>query len=227
MPTMVGMGKHARKLVVALHVVSSVGWMSQAVALLALLLASATAEPGQIKEFAAYGAEYLDAHVLVFLANTAAFTGLLLAAATPWGFVRHWWVATKLVLTTGQIYVAIAVLSVALRETAAAAEVGQDGPVLAVAVGAGAMASALAFQVWLSVAKPWGRTPAFRPADRGVTAPAWVFVVGVVSPVVDVAVGIALGSPLPAFSLLTLLVVLGRPWTWTQAQRPMVSSSRP
>ena len=204
------MGKRARKLVVALHVVSSVGWMSQVLALLALLMAGGAG---------AWAAEYLDSHVLVYLANTAAFTGLLLAAATPWGFVRHWWVAAKLVLTVGQLYAGIFVLSGALRGV----EVG-DAPGVPVAVGAGLMAGALAFQTWLSVAKPWGRTPLARPGDRGSTAPAGVFVAGIAATVVDVSIGTALGNPLPVTSLLVLVVALARPWT---SQRVSVSSSRP
>ncbi len=57
-----------------------------------------------------------------------------------------------------------------------------------------------------------GRRRAGRPCARRV--------VGVAAPVVDVAVGVATGAPLP-----TLLAVLGRPWT--PAQRPSGSSSRP
>lgn len=201
------MGKHARKLVVTLHVVASVGWMSQAVALLALLVAILAADGAAAQAQAAWAAEYLDAHVLAIAANTSAFTGLVLAAATPWGFVRHWWVATKLVLTVGQIYAGIFVLSGALRGIEAS---GGGGPVLGVAVGAGLMAGALAFQTWLSVAKPWGRTPLARPGDRGATAPAWVFVLGVGAPVADIVLGTWLGRPLPVCSLVVLAVLLGR-----------------
>jgi hypothetical protein len=198
------MGKHARKLVVALHVVTSVGWMGQAVALLALLIAILAADTLTAQAHAAWAAEYLDAHVLAFAANTSAFTGLLLAAATPWGFARHWWVATKLVLTVGRLYAGIFVLSGALRGIGAS---GGGGPVLAVAVGAGLMASGLAVQTWLSVAKPWGRTPLRRRGDRGATAPAWVFVLGIVAPVVDIVIGSMSGRPLPVCSLAVLALL--------------------
>ena len=54
-PVSIGViGGRARQLVVWLHVVSSVGWMSQAVALLALVSASAVADTGTTKVASAW-----------------------------------------------------------------------------------------------------------------------------------------------------------------------------
>jgi hypothetical protein len=90
-------------------------------------------------------------------------------AATPWGFFRNWWVLAKFGITLVQLYPGIFVLSSALTEAADTAR-GSVGLV----VGAGLMAGAIAFQAWLSVAKPWGTVGGGRRTRAG-TAPAWVF----------------------------------------------------
>jgi hypothetical protein len=194
----------ARQLLVWLHVVTSVGWMSQAFALLALLAAAVSAD-GATALALARAADHLDGHVLVYFANASAFTGLVLAAATPWGLVRHWWVSAKFVATFVQLYLGIFVLHGVLHDLATAPDSGRT---LAMAAVAGLMGGALAAQAWVSVAKPWGKTPLAR--GRGVTGPVWLFGLGVAAPVVDTAAGLWLGYPLPAVSLAALLVVAAR-----------------
>lgn len=203
------MSRGLRHLLVWLHVVSSVSWLSQAAALTVLLLVSAFSPPGPHKAAAAAGAELLDKTVLVHSANTAAFTGLILAAVTTWGYFHHWWVAVKFVLTVGQLYVGIFVLSATLHETVTATEQGADGPALPLAAASGLMAGVLAFQVWVSVAKPWGRTPrGARAKARPVAAPAWLYALGVFAPLADIGAAAALGDPTPLLSLVTLVVAL-------------------
>lgn len=113
--------------------------MSQAVAMCTLLSISAASPVGELKRSTAHVAELLDATVLVSSANMSAFTGFALAA-------------TKFVITFAQLYLGIFVLNAAIPHVVTAASHGQNGPV---ALGAGLMAGALAFQAWLSVAKPW------------------------------------------------------------------------
>ncbi|WP_233223780.1 hypothetical protein [Amycolatopsis sp. CA-128772] len=200
-----------RQAVVWLHVVSSVAWMSQALALVVLMSSGAPAM-----------ADRLDAVLLAPMANVSAFTGLLLAGATAWGYFRHWWVLTKFALTLIQLYAGIFLLSPALRDSADTGTVAW--PQIA---GASLMASALAFQAWLSVAKPGRRTP-WSPAAKPPTAPTWVFVAGIGAPAVDVAAGLALGYPLPATELVMLIVLLGfeRRRRRRRAQRPTARSPR-
>ncbi|APE35393.1 hypothetical protein BOX37_17175 [Nocardia mangyaensis] len=93
-----------------------------------LLLVSAFSPAGDRKTAAAATAELLDQTVLVYSANTSAFTGLILAAVTAWGYLHYWWVGLRFVLTLGQLYLGIFVLSAAMRETVVAAEQGSDGP---------------------------------------------------------------------------------------------------
>jgi uncharacterized membrane protein len=208
-----------RQAVVWLHVVSSVAWMSQALALV-VLMSLALTRPGQAGA-ATSMADRLDSVLLAPMANVSAFTGLVLAGATAWGYTRHWWVLTKFALTLIQLYAGIFLLSPALRDAADTSTVAW--PQIA---GASLMASALSFQAWLSIAKPWKRTP-WSPAAKPPTAPTRVFVAGVAAPAFDVVAGVLVGYPLPALSLVTL-VVLGfeRRGRRRRAQLPIARSPR-
>lgn len=195
-----------RTLLVWLHVLSSVGWMSQAVTLATLLGVSQFEPAGAVKVATVEIAGLLDTKVLVLSANMSALTGLTLGATTTWGFFHHWWVTVKFVLTFGQLYAGIFVLSPVLPDAAAAARTGADGPAGAIVVGGVLMAGALAFQAWVSVAKPWGRT-ALASRGRPVAAPTWLLVAAVAASLVDGVVCAVLG-PRPVASLLVLLVAL-------------------
>ncbi|WP_285482488.1 hypothetical protein [Amycolatopsis sp. NBRC 101858] len=199
-----------RQAVVWLHVVSSVAWMSQALALVVLMSAGVPSM-----------ADRLDSVLLAPMANVSAFTGLVLAGATAWGYFRHWWVLTKFALTFIQLYAGIFLLSPALRDSA------DTGAVSWVQIaGASLMASALSFQAWLSIAKPGRKTP-WSPAAKPPTAPTWVFVAGVAAPAFDVVAGILAGYPLPALSLVTLIVLgLERRRRRRRAQPPSARSLR-
>lgn len=199
-----------RQLLVWLHVLSSVSWMSQAIVMCTLLGISAASPAGELKGASAHVAELLDVTVLTSSANMSAFTGFALAATTTWGYFHHWWVATKFVITFGQLYLGIFVLSAAMPDVLTAASRGEDGPAASVALGAGLMAGALAFQAWLSVAKPWGRTPlAARARTRPSTAPRWLLALTVLVPIIDIPFGILIiDRPLPALSLAILAIAL-------------------
>jgi hypothetical protein len=141
----------------------------------ALLVAALSAD-GATAVALARAADHLAGQLPVYFANASAFTGLVLTAATPWGLVRHWWVGAKFVVTFVQLYLGIFVL----HDLATAPDRGQT---IAMAAVAALMGGALAAQAWVSVAKPWGRTPLAR--GRGGTGPVWMFTLGVAAPVVD------------------------------------------
>lgn len=202
-----------RQLLVWLHVLSSVGWMSQAVTLAVLLGLSLTSTTTPSRTAYAQVAERLDSTVLILSANASALTGFLLAATTTWGYFRYWWVTAKFLITFTQLYLGIFVLSAAMPDVVAAAETGAHGPTGRVAVGAGLMAGALAFQAWLSVTKPWGRTPAGQRARvRPAGAPAWVLAAAVAAVVLDIPLGVAMipliDNPAPALALVALTMAL-------------------
>lgn len=189
------MAKRARTLLVWLHVVTSVGWLSQAVALFALLLHGLNT--GDVNAFRM--ARVLDHHVLAFMGAASAFSGMMLSATTPWGYFRHWWVLAKFVITVGQLYIGIFILSDNL-EAAANGHVSAWLP-----VGTACMISAFSFQTWLSVAKPWGRTPWADPKVKLPTASTKAFVLALVIPLADLVIGLYTASPAPFLMLITVI----------------------
>lgn len=202
---------------------TSVAWMGQALALLVLVTTSLTTQSRDVAVGATAMAQVLDGRLLAPLANASAFTGFMLAAATPWGFFRHWWVAVKFAITLVQLHLGIFVLSGALADSASAAAEGRTGPAVPLAVGSALMAGAIAFQAWVSVAKPWSTTP-WTPRERrraaADTAPRWVFVATVGAVAADLAVAALLGHPAPLVSL----AVLG---TWLVLRRRRAAAARP
>jgi hypothetical protein len=127
--------------------------MALALALLALLALAVTTDDQGVAAAATAMAHHLDTVLLAPLANASASTGLMLSLGTAWGLTQHRWVLAKFAITLVQLYAGIFLLSGALG---AAAE-GRSAP-LALVVGTAAMAGAIGFQAWLSVAKPGSRT---------------------------------------------------------------------
>jgi hypothetical protein len=198
---MAGNSRRWRQLTVWPHVVTSVGWMAMALTLFVLLHLALTGAREDALAAAAM-AHHIDSVLLAPLANASAATGLLLGMGTAWGLLRHRWVLAKLAITLVQLYLGIFVLSPALGALATTGA----APPLPLVVGTAVMAGAIAFQAWLSVAKPGGRT---RPAARAVKLPVaapWVFAAAVLAPLTDIAVGTAVGFPTPVLSLLTVVV---------------------
>jgi hypothetical protein len=207
------MVKRWRQLTVWLHVLTSVGWMAQAMTL-CVLLAVGLSDPS-VRGAATSMSFVLDGRLLGPMADASAFTGIMLAAATPWGFFRHWWVLTKFAITIVQLYVGIFLLSPALEHSVVA------GPSARQVAGTALMASAIAFQCWLSIAKPWGKV---RGPRRGpvATGPRWVFAATVLGGLADLALALAIGHPLPLLSLILLGVALVRRRRWLAARSPVI-----
>lgn len=226
-------GQTWRQLTVWLHVITSVAWMGQALALASLLTLSLTTHDQAVRVGATSMANHLDVALLANLANASAFTGFFLAVATPWGYFRHWWVLVKFALTVAQLYLGIFVLSDALRDSEVAARTGAPASAT-LAFGTCLMVGALAFQAWLSIPKPWGRTPWAARGSRGraaklPTAPEWMFALAVLAVVADVTADALLGYPAPVFSLLVLavrLVLRRREVRATGIGRPPASPTR-
>lgn len=196
-----------RRLLLLAHVLGSIAWMTCALALLALLALGATSADPTETAAAARMAHHLDVVLLAPAANAAVFTGLVLALATPWGLAAHRWVLAKVVLTVVQMVAGIALLSGWLTATAEAGAPASTAQLVAPLV----MAAVLAFQVWLSLAKPGGRTRWGRAGDgtprRLPTAPGWLFAVAVAAVVVDLAIAVVVAGPLPVAQIAVLLLV--------------------
>ena len=196
-----------RQTLVWLHVLTSVGWMAQALGLLTLLAVGFASADQDVRIAATSMAHELDTTLLAPMANASAFTGFVLSAATAWGFFHHWWVLAKFAITVVQLNLGIFVLSRNLGAAAADAEAGLAAPPPGLLVGTAVMASAIAFQAWLSVAKPWRRTP-WAPQQRPPAAGSRVFVAAVAAPLIDMALGVLMGFPMPLLEIAVLVVVL-------------------
>lgn len=88
-----------RKVVLTLHVTTSVGWLGAVAAYLALDVAAVTSENIPTVRGAYLAMALLVRYVIVPLALAAVVVGVLNALGTPWGLFRHYWVLLKLLLT--------------------------------------------------------------------------------------------------------------------------------
>jgi hypothetical protein len=143
-----------RKLVLTVHVVSSVGWLGTALVILVLVTAALVTADPELRRAAYLVLNLLDSTIVVPVGLAGLISGVLLSLTTHWGLVRHYWVAVKLVLT-------VVVFDEAVARTAApGADAGQAGTELLIP---GVMALLiLTVATVLSTYKPWGRTPVGR-----------------------------------------------------------------
>ena len=100
----------ARRAVLTAHIIAGVGLLGDVAAVLAINVRAATTGDAAL---AAASYDLLAMFTVLFgipLSFIALGTGILLGLASPWGVVRHAWVAAKLVLLIGVILVGALVL---------------------------------------------------------------------------------------------------------------------
>ncbi|MDV5145534.1 DUF2269 domain-containing protein [Streptomyces sp. SBC-4] len=158
-----------RKAVLTLHVTVAVGWVGVEIAQLLLGLVGLTTDDPEVVRATRVVMEILGLELTVGIAWMTLLTGLLLAMATQWGLLKHYWIATKLVLTVALMLDGHFLLQHWLREQA---DVGTASEslglqlVISMSVALVLLVAATA----LSVHKPWGRTRrGRRPARNGPT----------------------------------------------------------
>ena len=88
-----------RRFTFTAHVTSSVGWLGAAVVFAALAAIGLISQDERTVRGAYLVMAPAAWFVLVPLAHTSLFTGIALSLGTPWGLIRHYWVAIKLVIT--------------------------------------------------------------------------------------------------------------------------------
>jgi uncharacterized membrane protein len=94
------MAPKLRKLVLAIHITASVGWLGAVVAYLPFDVLAATSDDASLLRMS-YGAmDIITTWVIVPLAIAAWSTGIIMGFGTKWGLFRHYWVVISLVLTT-------------------------------------------------------------------------------------------------------------------------------
>jgi hypothetical protein len=89
-----------RKLMLTIHITSSVGWLGAIAAYIALNIPVYVSDDEQTVRAAYLMMEPVLRYALIPLAAVALVTGIVQALGTPWGLLRHYWVTISLVLTT-------------------------------------------------------------------------------------------------------------------------------
>ena len=152
-----------RKIVLTVHVSSSVGWFGAVGGFLALAIAGLTSQDSQTMR-AAYISMGLTAwFVIVPLALASLLTGIASSLASRWGLFRHYWVLVKLLITPFATVVLLVHLQPIQLLAAAATRAGildadlHQSQILMVAASSAALLALLVLAT-LSVYKPRGMT---------------------------------------------------------------------
>lgn len=156
-----------RKALVAAHVVASACWVGIALTVAAISVVAMTTSDIETSRVS-YGLMATFDITLLPWANFATIlTGLALGITTSWGLIRYYWVAIKLAIAVGILFVAFGFLHDALERAAAEAEhlaaiggtTAQLGSAADVACwGFGGSTLSLVAAVLLSLYKPGGKT---------------------------------------------------------------------
>lgn len=158
------MSTPVRKAFLAAHVIASVGWIGAVAAFLVLALAGVRS--ADLSAARAFGVAVATTGwwAVVPFCLAALLTGVVQSLGTPWGLVRHYWLAMKLLLTLA----ATLALLVHMQPTtwlggAAEGRTAVMADLVAVqqqlAVDAGAALIVLILATLLSIYKPPGLTP--------------------------------------------------------------------
>lgn len=170
-----------RKLVLAAHIIVSVGWLGIVVAVLVLSITAATAQDVGMSE-AAYVlidnvSDILVAPPPASFSIAALLTGIVLSLGTKWGLLKHYWILAKLLLTLTIILSGIFLVDQWIQQAISMAGESTVGTVGAYRDGSAPMLliyASVAHLLMLGVAtvisvyKPWGT---IRRGRRGATPP--------------------------------------------------------
>lgn len=89
-----------RKLMLTVHVTSSVGWLGAIAAYIALNVPALAGDDEQTVRAAYLMMDVVMGYALLPLALASLVTGIVQALGSPWGLFRHYWVTISLALTT-------------------------------------------------------------------------------------------------------------------------------
>jgi hypothetical protein len=149
-----------RKLVLSVHLTSSLGWVGAVIAYIALGLTATTTQDVQTIRAAWIALEVTGWWVIVPLALASLASGLLISLGTPWGLFRHYWVVISLALTV----LATVILVLHMPSVSSSAAVAREGDAARVRQLGGDLAHAVGGLVVLltvtvlNVFKPQGLT---------------------------------------------------------------------
>jgi hypothetical protein len=152
-----------RKIVLAVHLTVSVGWLGAVLAYIPMDVSVAlTDDPATVRS--AWMAMWLIVTWAILPVGLLSLvSGILISAGTRWGLFRHWWVVVSLVLTSGALVVLVQeaahitrLAAIAVDPGTSAAELLALPPTLPHSIGG--LLVLLVIQ-WLNVFKPSGLTP--------------------------------------------------------------------
>ncbi|MEK6985997.1 MAG: hypothetical protein AABX89_06420 [Candidatus Thermoplasmatota archaeon] len=152
------------RLSLTVHVVASVGWLGAVAAFLVLAVAGLQSADAQAVRGLYVAMDITARWAIVPFAFASLATGIIHSLGTPWGLVRHYWVAAKLAITL----VLTVLLLLHLRPIGHLADVVEattlasgelDGLRLQLVAQAAAALIALVVATMLSIYKPKGLTP--------------------------------------------------------------------
>jgi hypothetical protein len=167
----------ARKLLLSLHVLSSVGWAGALAVFFAHALAGIWTDGPHVAAALGLAMGITAWLVILPLALTSLATGVAQALISAWGLLRHYWVIFKLVLTalaTAVLLMKLGPIDALARSSAGA--VGLEGLRVSLTFHAAGGLAILVACTLLAIYKPAGLTKAgqrWLGVERG-PAPAWV-----------------------------------------------------
>ena len=157
-----------------MHVICAIGWAGSVLTVLFMLTSNRNA-PLALSYAVSNLCKQIDDQLIIPFAMLSLLTGLALCAITPWGFVKHWWVVVKGLMTVSFIVFGTIALGPWLNKsaeiaTAAAAnsplsqQVSAADPLYLrlsdlLSAGVPPQFFLLLFVVVISYVKPWGPTP--------------------------------------------------------------------
>ncbi|MFJ8078065.1 DUF2269 family protein [Streptomyces sp. NPDC096176] len=158
------LSRRARKLTLAIHVVTSVGWVGLSLAMAVLAVMGYTTEDAAVAKGVYYAMYVFDDTCVTVFSITAALTGILLSCGTKWGLLLHWWIVVKWVITLFMtIFAWFVIHPIVMQATENTAKAGGTPPkpgwpadflLWSVPV----LFALLTVAAVVSVYKPWGRT---------------------------------------------------------------------
>ncbi len=93
------MPPNVRKLVLAVHLTISIGWIGAVAAYIAFDIVAAAGGDAQQLRISYLAMEQIARYVIVPLAIASLLTGFVVSLGTKWGLIRHYWVVISLALT--------------------------------------------------------------------------------------------------------------------------------
>jgi hypothetical protein len=150
------LGRRARKALLVLHVLASVGWFGIAVFVAFLLLAAAaTGSPTMARGL--YQSVETSVWLSVPIGLAAAATGVALGLGTKWGLARYWWVLVKEIIVVPVIVTDLLIVAPGAHDAVRGQLPGPLDPAIAHGV-------VLTVATVVSLVKPFGRIRTARRA---------------------------------------------------------------